>query len=67
MDDGGFIWIYGGEKVVTWISWILLLQVDLCEVSSPGGGRFELEAEQDQGGDTFILGKHSSIPGGGHF
>ena len=38
--------------------------MDLCEVSSPGGDRFELEAELGQGGDTFLLGKYSSIPPG---
>ena len=30
-----------------------------------GGIRFGLEAELGQGGDTFLLGKYSSIPRGG--
>ena len=50
----------GSEKEkVAKVQWIFAKYPPL------GGIRFGLEAELGQGGDTFLLGKYSSIPPGG--
>ena len=54
-----YIYVYTLYKKRTGVQWIFTKYPPL------GGIRFGLEAELGQGGDTFLLGKYSSIPPGG--